>query len=192
MWSLFRVENEHCTNVGRFRASRDVPLPYEIPPSPAAGPRASRRGERVDEEQPIDRRTPAPSSASTSGAQLQLERTRSSARQRRPIQDDFRPSPLQRAITSVGDMLRDAHAEDFERKRKPELGRDPRNTDVGEDDDTDDESDDNDEHGTGESGEDDENRDSDGNLDADDEEDVSALARIREDLEVGMSGARSR
>ncbi|OQO14100.1 hypothetical protein B0A48_00976 [Cryoendolithus antarcticus] len=30
MWTLFRVENEHCTNVGRFRASRDVPLPYEI------------------------------------------------------------------------------------------------------------------------------------------------------------------
>lgn len=30
MWTLFRVENEHCTNVGRFRASRDVPLPYKI------------------------------------------------------------------------------------------------------------------------------------------------------------------
>ncbi len=26
MWTLFRVENEHCTNVGRFRASRDVPF----------------------------------------------------------------------------------------------------------------------------------------------------------------------
>ncbi|KAL8966408.1 MAG: hypothetical protein Q9183_003385, partial [Haloplaca sp. 2 TL-2023] len=36
MWTLFRVENEHCTNVGRFRASRDVPLPYEIPsPTPS-------------------------------------------------------------------------------------------------------------------------------------------------------------
>ena len=30
MWSLFRVENEHCNNVGKFRASRDVPLPYKI------------------------------------------------------------------------------------------------------------------------------------------------------------------
>ncbi|EFR00998.1 SPX/EXS domain-containing protein [Nannizzia gypsea CBS 118893] len=30
MWTIFRVENEHCTNVGRFRASRDVPLPYDI------------------------------------------------------------------------------------------------------------------------------------------------------------------
>lgn len=33
---LFRVENEHCTNVGRFRASRDIPLPYDVqPPTPA-------------------------------------------------------------------------------------------------------------------------------------------------------------
>lgn len=188
MWSLFRVENEHCTNVGRFRASRDVPLPYELPPTPSPAP-GSRRGERVDEEQPLDRHATVATSASASGAQLDLQRTRSSARQRRIVQDDaeFRPSPLQRAITSVGDMLRDAHAQDFERKRKPELGRDPRNTKV-EDDDTDDESEGEEER----DGDSDENRDSDGNLDPDDEEDVSALARIREDLEVGMSGARSR
>ncbi|KAF2448767.1 EXS-domain-containing protein [Karstenula rhodostoma CBS 690.94] len=32
MWSLFRVENEHCSNVGHFRASRDVPLPSAAPP----------------------------------------------------------------------------------------------------------------------------------------------------------------
>lgn len=89
-------------------------------------------------------------------------------------------------------MLRDAHAEDFERKRKPELGRDPRNTKVEQDDDTDDESDEH-EHEDADSGlEDNENRDSDGSLDPDDEEDISALARIREDLEVGMSGAVSR
>lgn len=32
MWSLFRVENEHCANVGQYKASRDVPLPYRIEP----------------------------------------------------------------------------------------------------------------------------------------------------------------
>ncbi|KAH3950644.1 hypothetical protein HBI24_116920 [Parastagonospora nodorum] len=178
MWSLFRVENEHCTNVGRFRASRDVPLPYEVPPSPHVRDRARhiQRGERLDEEQPP---TPTQPTASTSSAQLHLERTRSSARQRRPIQDDFRPSPLQRAITSVGDMLRDAHAEDFERKRKPELGRDPRNTKVEEEDDSDDESEG-------------EERDSDGDVEDMDDEQESALSRIREDLEVGMSGSGGR
>ncbi|KAJ6786125.1 hypothetical protein PWT90_02481 [Aphanocladium album] len=32
MWTLFRVENEHCANVGQYKASRDVPLPYRIEP----------------------------------------------------------------------------------------------------------------------------------------------------------------
>lgn len=30
MWLFFRLENEHCTNVTLFRASRDSPLPYLI------------------------------------------------------------------------------------------------------------------------------------------------------------------
>jgi hypothetical protein len=181
MWSLFRVENEHCTNVGRFRASRDVPLPYEIPASPTAGNRAGQiqRGERVDEEQPSTPRTPTTSTST--GAQLHLQRTRDSVRQRRAniADDNFRPSPLQRAITSVGDMLRDAHAEDFERKRKPELGRDPRNTKVEEDD--------------TESEEEDDEVEREREIDSEEEEvegdeEESALSRIREDLEVGMSG----
>lgn len=32
IWALFRVENEHCANVGQYKASRDVPLPYRIEP----------------------------------------------------------------------------------------------------------------------------------------------------------------
>lgn len=191
MWSLFRVENEHCTNVGRFRASRDVPLPYDLPPSPHITEREEQiqRGERVDEEQPAKPRTPVPSTggeaepASSTGAQLQQSTSRTSARLRRGWQDDFRPSPLQRAITQVGDMLRDAHAEDFERKRKPELGRDPRNI-KSEDDESDDDSeiDHDDEGDSGGQRE----RDSDEEI-VDDEE-QSALSRIREDVEVGMSG----
>ncbi|CAH6722733.1 protein Syg1p [[Candida] jaroonii] len=30
IWVLFRMENEHCTNVILFRASRDSPLPYAV------------------------------------------------------------------------------------------------------------------------------------------------------------------
>lgn len=30
IWALFRVENEHCTNIGEHRASRDIPLPYQV------------------------------------------------------------------------------------------------------------------------------------------------------------------
>jgi hypothetical protein len=32
------------------------------------------------------------------------------------------PSPLTRGLSRVGTLLRDAHAQDFERKKKPELG----------------------------------------------------------------------
>lgn len=30
LWTLLRVENEHCANVKQYRASRDVPLPYDL------------------------------------------------------------------------------------------------------------------------------------------------------------------
>ena len=30
LWTLFRVENEHCSNVARFKAFRDIPLPYKL------------------------------------------------------------------------------------------------------------------------------------------------------------------
>lgn len=30
MWTLLRVENEHCSNVAQYKASRDVPLPYDL------------------------------------------------------------------------------------------------------------------------------------------------------------------
>lgn len=39
MWTLFRVENEHCANVAQYKASRDVPLPYRI--EPLVAPRSS-------------------------------------------------------------------------------------------------------------------------------------------------------
>lgn len=199
-WSLFRVENEHCTNVGRFRASRDVPLPYHVPASlELTSHTGDQRGKRVDVEQPdLDRpATPTVSSgpppgprqaATTTGTDL--ERSTSSARQRRALQNDFKPSPLQRAFTHVGDIFRKAHAEDFERKQKPELGQDPRENKV-DDDDSDDDSEGEEE--AGDSGDDTpaRRRESVGSDEEfDDDEEQSALSRIREDFEVGMSGAR--
>ncbi|KAI8933342.1 hypothetical protein NX059_009964 [Plenodomus lindquistii] len=201
VWSLFRVENEHCTNVGRFRASRDVPLPYHVPSSPEQEGQtgSSVRGHRVDVEQPEEDRPRTPDvpsglppglqhPATTTG--IDLERETSATRQRRTFQDDFKPSPLQRAFTFVGDVFRDAHAEDFERKVKPESGRDPRqNKDVDDDsDDSDGEEEEREELETESPTGAVSSEDSDNEI-ADDEEE-SALSRIREDLEIGMSGAR--
>jgi hypothetical protein len=203
IWSVFRVENEHCTNVGRFRASRDVPLPYEVAPSPEVqSPAADQRGDRVDEEQPARKRKSAAAppnglTPTTSATGADLERSRSSARQRRGFpqaEDEVRPSPLQRAFTHVGDIFRDAHAQDFERKKKPELGRDLRNDkmDDGESTDESDNEENQETSGNVTGGDDGE----DGNLDSEksddevqDDVEESAISRIREDLSVGMSGA---
>lgn len=209
MWSVFRVENEHCTNVGRFRASRDVPLPYYLPASAEEEEDHSsgipRTSLQTDEEQPgTGAQPPTPTEpdhgrpATATGAQL--ESSQASARKRRGPQDEFRPSPLQRAFTHVGDIFRDAHAQDFERKLKPELGRDPRNTSKMDDDDSDDdeESDNDDESGElansrGSVGA--EDKDSDGEREveeeAQDDEEQSALARIREDFNIGLTNSRS-
>jgi len=155
MWMLFRVENEHCTNVGRFRASRDVPLPYETAastPIPAGlqdhEPQrerhsdshgrplstTSRRTTATDiEAQPAPSDTTPLSAASrASGAAISRLATAGSSaastlRRRTP-----RPSPLFLGLQRVGTALHLAHAQDFERKRRPELGEDL-DSDDGED-----------------------------------------------------------
>jgi hypothetical protein len=30
LWTLLRVENEHCANVAQYKAARDTPLPYQL------------------------------------------------------------------------------------------------------------------------------------------------------------------
>lgn len=127
MWSLFRVENEHCNNVEKFRASRDVPLPYSI----SASERPS-----VDLTSPADRdrlhkvasktATRAQESlsslhdtAQTTSADLERARTNtttSSARQRR---SPFAPStPGLRALQRVTTVIAAAHSQDFEKRRR--------------------------------------------------------------------------
>ena len=120
MWTLFRVENEHCTNVGRFRASRDVPLPYEIyspSPSPptdeevaphadAPPPKPSRR--------PATLRPPPPSTANSTTLEPQPS---SGSLRRRFTNPD---TPIARGIARVGNIMGAAHTQDFERKRRPD------------------------------------------------------------------------
>ncbi|KAI9885011.1 MAG: tRNA (adenine-N(1)-)-methyltransferase catalytic subunit trm61 [Watsoniomyces obsoletus] len=163
IWMLLRVENEHCTNVGRFRASRDIPLPYEIPnnnhsrhssvPSNATGsPILARNGPGQTRPSGNGRRPSflplSPPGADDTfrtvplgsppgalgGADLERATTRESIRSaigggsrrwiRRPGSTsdpglNHQPgSPLQRSFTRVGTMMAQAHAQDFERKRK--------------------------------------------------------------------------
>ncbi|KAH0558625.1 hypothetical protein GP486_004724 [Trichoglossum hirsutum] len=132
IWTIFRMENEHCTNVGRFRAYRDIPLPYSVPASrrtslesqPSSGrPPPSRTSSVKQPEQQPHRKSPqqpdttptATATTSTTVSFPDLERTSP-----RPT-DQFRrrASSFQGSIARVGAAISAAHAQDFERRKKP-------------------------------------------------------------------------
>lgn len=125
IWTLFRVENEHCTNVGRFRASRDVPLPYEIgPPSPTSS--QEQHLPPSDDPALLDRVSPqtsygaalplpAADTADTSSSRLEAQTSAGSLRRRAPPN-----TPISRGIARVGTFITEAHAQDFERRRRPD------------------------------------------------------------------------
>ena len=115
LWIFFRVENEHCTNVARYRASRDLTLPYD----------AVKRNS-------IPRREEAPESeeaVSTSVGPSHTEAVTYVA-PRRKYTFSAAATPV---IAAVALAMKSAHAADFERRR-PDV-----ETDQVEDDDDDEE-----------------------------------------------------
>lgn len=101
MWTLFRVENEHCSNVARFKAFRDVALPYDL-----------ESGES-EESRPItpvepNEASPALGRHRTHTSGLSQQQTNTSSVRRRP----------QRTFTRV---LADAHTQDFQKKKRPAM-----------------------------------------------------------------------
>lgn len=99
IWTIFRVENEHCTNVLLFRASRDVPLPYEV-----ASPQA-------EAEQTADMQLHETETATAQSAPADIEHGTPST-----------PGASMRArgMSRVGTILASAHAQDFERRKRPD------------------------------------------------------------------------
>ncbi|KAH1491873.1 hypothetical protein KXV92_008653 [Aspergillus fumigatus] len=100
VWTIFRVENEHCTNVLLFRASRDVPLPYEVA-SPEV--EADHPGEDVQLQ---DQHATTPLSAPAD------------IEQGTPIPPGLTTHP--RGLSRVGSLMATAHAQDFERRKRPD------------------------------------------------------------------------
>jgi len=113
MWVLFRVENEHCSNVARFKASRDVPLPYSIHTE------SEEDFQRRQQEQDESGSATTPQAFSTgvsrdrshTGGTLEAQESPTSTMRRRPL-------PVRTFTTIVAD----AHTQDFEKKRKPGAG----------------------------------------------------------------------
>ena len=132
IWSLFRVENEHCTNVGRFRASRDVPLPYDIPSEERLGATVEEGDEEGAQDVPALAPTEAESLAAAdarrtaTGTDLESALVNSNSpatmRRRKPLPPTPEATPMQRGIARVGTIIAAAHAQDFEKKRRPGVG----------------------------------------------------------------------
>ena len=106
MWSLFRVENEHCNNVGTLRATRIIPLPYKV--SGESTPRPSH-----------DQGAGSDAATTATGADIERQHTSDSSVRRRK---EDGPTPTVRALQRVGTLIAGAHAQDFEKKRKPPDG----------------------------------------------------------------------
>ncbi|KAL9012097.1 MAG: hypothetical protein Q9173_003111 [Seirophora scorigena] len=122
MWTLFRVENEHCTNVGRFRASRDVPLPYDIPsPTPSVVEESRDQFAAHHDGTGSGQLLQSTSAHLTSGAHVSPDHTQpaSGSLRRRHGTPSAEASPVPRGIARVGTIMTQAHAQDFERKRRP-------------------------------------------------------------------------
>ncbi|KAJ5653311.1 SPXN-terminal [Penicillium lividum] len=102
VWTIFRVENEHCTNVLLFRASRDTPLPYEIPATPALDG-ANADDVQLQEQQSTPFMSAGDAEHGTPSISSQFARNR-------------RPST---SIARVGNKVAGAHSHDFERRRLP-------------------------------------------------------------------------
>ena len=119
MWTLFRVENEHCANVAHFKASRDVPLPYEISPYEAD----TFVNEQHDDDEPPE----SQSTTTQTSPKLARFRSRTSATASNAAEEGGAgPSGLRhRAPTrrmTLTQIFAEAHTQDFEKKRIPGAG----------------------------------------------------------------------
>ncbi|KAJ5176891.1 uncharacterized protein N7482_002768, partial [Penicillium canariense] len=104
VWAVFRVENEHSSNVRRFRASRDIPLPYDLSTIlPAAGQNVPEAGDYQLQEQVPTTPFMAPGDVEHGDVDAAARRARE-GRSR---------------ISRVGTMVASAHTQDFERRRLP-------------------------------------------------------------------------
>ncbi|KAK8856917.1 EXS family-domain-containing protein [Apiospora arundinis] len=126
MWALLRVENEHCTNVAQYKASRDVPLPYHLDHEPLI--------ERPSSEESTNERDgvpppamPVTSASAAPGETLAPVATAetTASESRTPDESGLRrrrQSEVRAGGESIRRIMAEAHRQDFEKKRRPAAG----------------------------------------------------------------------
>ncbi|KAM7198062.1 EXS family domain containing protein [Naviculisporaceae sp. PSN 640] len=151
LWAIIRVENEHCTNVAHYKASRDTPLPYELKhpgaPSSLSGiPEASTPPEEEGLEMPPAATTGSPQTGRSTGVDASPALVRSTTAVsgitgspgKRTDEGSHAGSPgagpssavntFRRRYTetigkrSIRQVMAEAHKQDFEKKRPPPEG----------------------------------------------------------------------
>jgi len=115
IWTIFRVENEHCSNVARFKASRDVPLPYDI----EASQENSSEENQQDQQAPITAISSTPSTTGLAPFATLRSRASGGEQHQQTPDSEFRRRAPTRTFTKI---IADAHTQDFEKKRKPGAG----------------------------------------------------------------------
>ncbi|KAK3902916.1 hypothetical protein C8A05DRAFT_33337, partial [Staphylotrichum tortipilum] len=143
MWTLLRVENEHCANVAQYKAARDTPLPYHLdlfvqrpsleaataPPTadlapttaPAPSPALPRPTTATAAPTPRSEAEPATVTATSTPATDTLEEgIASGGGGRGSFLRRRRASTLGKR--SILQAMAEAHKQDFEKKRVPAGG----------------------------------------------------------------------
>lgn len=145
MWTLLRVENEHCANVAQYKASRDTPLPYHLDSSP------TQSSDDVDHGVDLAENTTPTSAAISMGTTRPPTQGTSTSTDRRPSFLETAPreeagmSFRRRRTETIGkrgilQAMAEAHKQDFQKKKPTEelsaenLDEDP---EASEDDDDD-------------------------------------------------------
>lgn len=134
MWTIFRVENEHCSNVAHYKASRDVPLPYKLEGEDSGSGSGADDGRVVvdvsgsvrGQSSGVDvQGSPAmarmPSSVKVASRTSAAEEGRAGGSTASEGGGTIKRR-LTRADTIVGTLSRhmaEAHKQDFEKRRKP-------------------------------------------------------------------------
>ncbi|KAK9479622.1 EXS family-domain-containing protein [Lipomyces japonicus] len=113
LWIFFRMENEHCTNVGRFVASRNLPLPYNLDET------ADRELTEINIQTPLvaaeEGRFAGLGTGPTEGPLPSPMAGTPPIRRRK----SFSVMTPRMMATAMSTAIRDAHAQDFERRKRP-------------------------------------------------------------------------
>jgi xenotropic and polytropic retrovirus receptor 1 len=145
LWAVFRVENEHCANVGKYRAYRDAPLPYA--PSDTSVTASGDEGAH-------DPHLHAAANLEHGGIAPEQDPAMTGARQRAAVAAHETPeerrarkqrspdSPAARVLSRAGTLIHFAHTQDFERRKKPDSNGAGRSDEAGNGYDDDDDSED--------------------------------------------------